>query len=310
MANGAATIFVGGRWRKIEEENEVLQSELAESRRETAVSATALRCAEAGLEAAARTEEKLRAELSAATADATCCGQSLAASRLAFDEVSEAVALANCRAAELAQARSILSEEAAQLHQALDRAQREACGARTALAASEQRISLERSCRGKAESRGEHLEAEVAVGQNRLVAARTHVELLLREKERLWGQLARSRRQGEGIETSSASRKASRPCSTGPPARSASQASLASPVKKGAPAVAVPSPKGTASGSPSAAELERKLWHTQKALERERASHENTRLALMGYQGWAAEPAREESAYDIAAGTALASAGA
>merc|ERR1719190_253382 len=64
----------------------------------------------------------------------------------------------------------------------------------------------EQSGRCEAEAHGKHLQAELAVVEARLTNRGTHVDLLLREKERLWSQLSRARQAADSPKKAGCSR--------------------------------------------------------------------------------------------------------
>ncbi|CAE8642015.1 unnamed protein product, partial [Polarella glacialis] len=120
----------------------------------------------------------------------------LASSRQSSEELSEANSAAGRRAERLGQESEAFAAACGQLRSELEASQAEASRRRSLAAGAEQSAAFERSAKGRAEARNEHLEAELAAAQCRLANRGTHVELLIRERERLWAQLERSRRRG------------------------------------------------------------------------------------------------------------------
>mmetsp|Transcript_89449 Transcript_89449/g.158768 ORF Transcript_89449/g.158768 Transcript_89449/m.158768 type:complete len:293 (-) Transcript_89449:28-906(-) len=269
-----AAVTVGGRWREIELENESLVLQLGRSREEVDVAQAALRCAQDGLASADHLESALRSELAEALQDRDLAQEKWTSSQRACEELAEAAQLSHSWATELGESRDAFSAESYELKRELQVAEAEASRFRALAASSEQRTGLERSSRWKAEARNEHFEAELAVVQGRLANRGTHVDLLLREKERLFVQLAR-RRQGEA-------ERPMRPKSAPMVKRGSSQGGDVPGSTPSMSTAAGKSDKGRAvcETGGTLAELERKLWHAQRALERERACHEATRNAL------------------------------
>merc|ERR1711920_317696 len=154
-------------------------------------------------------------------------------------------------------------------------------------------------CRARAEV--ERLRAELDAAESRLANRGTHVDLLLREKERLWGQLSRERKRCEPKArhpANSCSSPTSSPAKPSRPmqapngeglARSASVGNQPRQGKGGGKSLRSNSMQTTqndhAVSAAGIAELERRLWHTQRALDKERQSHEETRDALTKCQG-------------------------
>merc|ERR1712039_759875 len=65
------------------------------------------------------------------------------------------------------------------------------------LASTELRAANEAAGRCRAAAEVERFRAELDAAESRLANRGTHVDLLLREKERLWGQLSRERKRCE-----------------------------------------------------------------------------------------------------------------
>lgn len=265
-------VAVGGRWREIEEQNVAQARHLKELRSEAEVERAALQssrmrvaelealaakfCLERDAEAAA--SQEFRAEIRILrTQLGDSCEQGSASQLQASELQAECVA----RLAEVTT-----------LQEALEATRAEARSFRSQLAATAQRLALEQSSRNEANALVDRLKAELQAAEGRLINRGTHVELLLKEKERLWAQLMRARRVPE------VKRGAAGDSSTDGPAAKPD----AKPAKPRVSSVAVKAkpPEQQAEGVACAPDLERRLWHAMKALERERASHEQTHRLL------------------------------
>merc|ERR1712224_149687 len=190
-------------------------------------------------------------------------------------------------------------DEASQLHAVTARA--------------ELKASREEGGRLEAETSRDCLQVELNASEGRLVNRGAHVELLLRDKERLWGQLARARRRSANDDVKDTRR---RPLEDAPdtpekvamPKRRSGYAGHTRPQSSGSRSSGTPS-KGHAPRASSASnlqracgqslddrslELERQLWHLQRALERERAGHEQAREALR-IRCWRQKPGMEDA---------------
>lgn len=288
---GPPRIGVGGRWREIEEENRTLCLELRAWQSEAAL-------AHEQTEAAVHEAAMMRLQATAAeqacqrTKDeaAHLCNE-LSFVREALSEAAIASATLESRACEAEDARQRLSAECSALQLRLCAHEEENFRMESISSKAELKASREESGRLDAETSRDSLKAELSVSEGRLVNRGTHVELLLRDKERLWGQLARARRSSTTKDSSKdppETPKKATASSRSQPHAGTRPCSAASPVCR-------TPPKGLPRRSPSASsvgdrrpqmvdegrlELERQVWHLQRALERERQGHEQTREAL------------------------------
>lgn len=230
-------------------------------------------------------------------------GQSEAAFlRRALEEGAEVNAGLQSRVFEISSAHDRLFAECAALQRGFRAEEEEASQLQILAARAELRASREEGGRLEAEARRDCLQVELSVAEGRLINRGTHVDLLLRDKERLWGQLARARRgtctNDESKEPPSTPQKDD--VATGRPAgasgrvrpRSAAGSACSTPTKgphrRSPSASAGNESKTPAPQEERCLELERQLWHTQRALERERAGHEQAREALR-VRGWRAD---------------------
>lgn len=244
---------------------------------------SALEVCQHSLARSAEQEEALHCRLYEEAAAASQLRRALAAEEAALAEALEAGRSAWTRIGELSERGEATSAECATLQSELSRSRAETSRFRGLAASWEVQAAQEHSWWTEAEASSSRLREDLAAAESRLANRGTHVELLLREKERLWSQLSTARRQpasgGEGGRA--------RPCSPQVAQGSSDQAARASrPASAGAGA-------GTASGSAATRpaelrrdrfaveDLERQLWHTRRALERERQSHEETREVLL-----------------------------
>ena len=247
------SIAVGGRWREIEDENAQLRRDLVASQVLREQQEADLNKASEELEALKSEALDLRQQAQEKIEEAQGLCEALESSEKAREQLEKQKLEAACREEELVATQEALCLEVKTLGQSLEEAKDLAKQLRAQLATKEQHLGLEMSLKKKAEAKNEILEVELSTMETRYGKQSTHVQLLLREKERLWSQLSRSREQ--------------KPCE--PP-----KVRCEAPVR--------PRPKSVRQKKQEpatglVAELERKLWHTQKALERERAAHERTR---------------------------------
>lgn len=292
-------VGVGGRWRVLEEENDELSLELQTLRNEVASTRQELQVAKCGFAASASDADALRGECHETTVEVCRLRGELASVSASLWETSEARVVANGRVDQLEVARTELTEECSSIQRSFEVLREETVQQRRILASSELRAANEGAGRCRAEADIERLRAEVEAAAFRLVNRGTHVDLLLREKERLWGQLSRERKRCEprakvaenttaagGTQTHAKKARAPpgsgveggvRPASAGAQPR---QGKGAGKMLKASHQLATSNPAAS-----SVAELERRLWHTQRALDKERQSHEETRESLKACQG-------------------------
>jgi len=268
------TVAVGGRWQEIEDANHRLSRDLAVAEEDAISQKSALAKAEAALQMAASRDSSLREALEAKAAEAEALRESLVLSAQALAETSAAASIANEEVSQLTSSCSSFSFECQRLRQSLEESLAEASRTMTQLAARQQDLSLESSQKAEMAAKNLHLESELAMLQSRYTNQGTHVQLLLREKERLWTQLSRCR-------------------NTAPrsPAQHVEVGARPRPVNEGRKRSSSLTVKKQVEGAAAVhdaralADLERKLWHAQKALERERSQHEVTKSELETVRG-------------------------
>jgi len=186
-------IAVGGRWREIEEQNLQLGAALSELGAQAEGDRRALHRAQAELEAEVGAASRGREELHEVRAEARASAQEVAALRraLAYQEevAARAEALAEERQATIVCLGEACSEAERGRAAEADAANR--CRARLA----GRTVDLDQETRRSAEAaaRSEALACELASTEERLSHRGTHVDRLLREKERLWSQLEQLR---------------------------------------------------------------------------------------------------------------------
>lgn len=284
----------------MEEENRALVAELNAWRSEAARAQEASQAARHE-ECATQAEMKLVEESRRnAQNDAAELQSEVAFLRQTLSEAAAGSASLESRACDYGAARDRLSAELAMSQLSLSAQEGEASSFESIAARAELKASREEAGRLEAETSRDCIQAELNMAQGRLVNRGTHVDLLLRDKERLWGQLARARRHTskddvkEAPETPKKAATAAkiRPASASgrPRPHSASGQSCVTPPKlscRRSPSVSDTTDRRTAAPPPDehCLELERQLWHLQRALARERAAHEQAREA-MRINGW------------------------
>eukprot|EP00927_Polykrikos_kofoidii_P072439 TRINITY_DN68558_c0_g1_i1.p1 TRINITY_DN68558_c0_g1~~TRINITY_DN68558_c0_g1_i1.p1 ORF type:complete len:408 (+),score=70.93 TRINITY_DN68558_c0_g1_i1:85-1308(+) len=340
VATGPPRIAVGGRWRALEEENQTLAAELAAHRCEVSAATSACAAAESIVKGSEEIAAASQKECAEAKIEATELRCEISILRCNLNEASEAAEQSRDYSEQLEKANEILLEELFLSQEDSDVLRKQASALRASGAACEVRVRHEVDAMAVAESSCERLRAELEVMESRLANRGTHVDLLLRDKERLWTQLSRARRQSEGgggcggiaggkdhmtttkprelaidgntdssvnpnrelcdsssgngrveseakgagVRTASAPSRPSKHTKKQPTAK----ARLSQPGSGDARIVAgVATPAACKSRTDCkesrTAELERKLWHLQKALEKERTAHEQTRATIQRY---------------------------
>ncbi|CAE7207006.1 unnamed protein product [Symbiodinium necroappetens] len=187
------TVAVGGRWQEIEDANHRLSRDLALAEEDAVSHKLALAKAEASLRMADSRNSGLREALEAKAAEAEAFRESLVLSAQALAETSAAASIANEEVSQLTSSCSSSAFECQRLRESLEESLAEASRTMTQLAAKQQDLSLESSQKAEMAAKNLHLESELAMLQSRYSNQGTHVQLLLREKERLWTQLSRCR---------------------------------------------------------------------------------------------------------------------
>eukprot|EP00438_Fugacium_kawagutii_P029708 Skav204893 [mRNA] locus=scaffold1926:43080:43751:+ [translate_table: standard] len=189
----AVTIAVGGRWREIEEDNSKLRSRLADLEHQSLTQKDSLDHVSQKLEVTTSEMHALRMENMSKTAELHSLEESFCASTA---EIAEMKATAEVSALTIRQMNSQQDASSAKiqsLRQELEEALQQACQLKVQIASKEQALALESSLRKKAEAKNQLYHAELCTLESRLAKQGTHVQLLLRDKERLWSQLSRCR---------------------------------------------------------------------------------------------------------------------
>ena len=256
------TIAVGGRWREIEDENAQLRRDLVDSRAQLEQQEAELKASFSELEASRAEAFGLRRQEEESMVEAQRLCEALESSKKAREEVEAQNLEAARREEELLATKEALCLEVKKLGQGLEEANDGAFQLRAQLATKEQLLALETSLKKKAEAKNEMFHVELSTLESRYGKQSTHVQLLLREKERLWSQLSRSREAK-------------------PPVSEPSKPRCEAPVPR-AKSFVRRKQEPTVGAVGLVAELERKLWHTKRALDRERAAHERTKGDCMG----------------------------
>lgn len=303
-------VGVGGRWHAIEEENRALASELQAWRGEA-------ESAHGELATARREEQALQSQ--SAASEAVCeasnqelhdCQSEAAFLRQTLARGAEASADLQGQIFEVTGARSELAAECAALQRSLGKHEEQASQLQGLAARAELKASREESGRLEAEASRDCLRAELNIAEERLVKRGVHVDVLLQDKQRLWSQLSRARRSN-CIETDSKDAPRTPKKGESAPIREhiASHSGHARPRSASSTPTKAP-PKGSACSTPTKVpcrrsvnttansdsrplalqderclELQRRVWQLEKALERERAGHEQARESLR-IRGW------------------------
>ena len=247
----SVTIAVGGRWREIEDENSQLQHQLAASEARFSAQKSELDAVCEKLKLATSELERLEVSNMSKTAEMHLLEESLNAST---EEIGEMRAAAEVSASTIQLQNSQQQASAAEiehLRRELEGELHQIGQMKSQLASKEQTLALESSLRRKAEARNELFHAEMCTLESRFAKQGTHVQLLLRDKERLWSQLSRTRiPKSESKEQSKQNVE--------PPAASVKVEAKTNRVRKSS------NPRKI-DVTVASSDLERKLWHTQKA---------------------------------------------
>lgn len=193
----------GARWHELEDENRVLGIELREEGNEIAEFSIRLASSRAEYEAeqsiAAELSRRARKQIVAETTAAAETTEELKLLQRSFAEVACAGAEAR-RVADLrAEGLKAADVTRQRLEEALEQAQMESekCCSRSARIG--ERLAVEREERQEAVRRVEQLQSELSAASGQLMSRTTRVDALLRDKQRLWGdlnQLSRTQRPG------------------------------------------------------------------------------------------------------------------
>eukprot|EP00435_Cladocopium_sp_Y103_P044250 s1015_g12.t1 len=267
----AVTIAVGGRWREIEDDNSDLRSKLAISEAQISMQRSELEDASEKLRCATSEMDILQRENASKAEEMNALKDSLRASKAEIAEMTISAEFSASMIGRMNSQQDASSEQIESLRLELQERFHELGQFKSQLASKEQALQLELTLKKKAEAKHQLCHAELCTLESRYAKQGSHVQLLLRDKERLWSQLARCRgserkEQSKQDEPVEAVKKV-----VDPHRNQANRLRKSSTSRKN---------YDQTNALPSVTELERKLWHTQKALERERAVHEATKAAL------------------------------
>lgn len=235
-----AAVAVDGRRREIDDEYAELRKELAACRDQHARQMSVLDETSAKLRNLFSENDSLQSE-------------ALRRNHVEMEEMKTSEAELTMRVGDLTAAKDALTLECTSLREKLEAVHHETFQLKSQLGSKEQTLALELSLKRKAEARNEHLQSELCALESRYAKQGTHVQLLLREKERLWSQLNRSRAASDSTRKESCKEpQADLPKECQAKVQTSSlRISRESSAK--------------VRTSSAVAELERKLWHTQKA---------------------------------------------
>lgn len=192
-AMSAVTIAVGGRWREIEDDNSKLRSKLADLEHQFLMQKNLLDHVSQKLEVATSETDALRMENMSKTDELHSLEASFCASTAEIAEMKATAEVSASMICHMNSQQDASSEKIQSLRQDLEEALREACQLKVHIASKEQALALESSLKKKAEAKSQLRHAELCTLESRLAKQGTHVQLLLRDKERLWSQLSRCR---------------------------------------------------------------------------------------------------------------------
>jgi len=297
MSVTCARVSLGGRWQEMEEKNVALRAELQACHGEAvqaeltlAAAESERRAAEKEADASCRRGNECAEQVLQLQSEATFLSRALA-------EAAEDNARIECCAQEFARSHSTAADECSALRQRSEEAEAEMSSLRRLVSEFEGCASQEQAGRREAETRCDCLQAELSLAEARLTNRGTHVDLLLRDKERLWVQLERARRRGDGKGTKNDAMGERTKCESrnGPstPVKSREVTTPGAATRRTAHNGTGAHPGGSQKLRSSSvteviskqdgrvADLERKIWHLQRALDKERAGHEQTREALL-----------------------------
>lgn len=193
MVHEGVTIAVGGRWREIEDENSELRSKLVASEQQLAVHKDMVVSVSDQLRVATSEMDSLRTENTSKADQLLSLKESL---RISYAEIAEMKAQAEMSSSiiyDMNSQQDSSSEMIESLRGALEEKLHEASQFKTQLASKEQALALQSSLKKKAEAKNDLFHTELCTLESRIAKQSTHVQLLLRDKERLWSQLSRYR---------------------------------------------------------------------------------------------------------------------
>lgn len=289
-------VLLGGRWKALEDQN----AELSDSLK---IQCQALHDVETRLKAALKKQTELEAEVQVALDRRAESERSLSQTRGELSEAQSKLSETNECLREAENDRSSLREQIACLNQVKTDLTSKLLGAETQSEEIQRRLDLEesrlaRECclREEAEKRAKMLEQELSAAAATIEGKGKHVEMLLRDKERLWSQLTQLRRSnGNKTNTSQVREKSNNSsvacesvkekkekavsCSSGSShisrARRPGSTGTCGRVRR-----AGYNGAGHQDGNSSSGDLERRIWQLERCLACERKNHEQTRALL------------------------------
>ena len=252
----AVTIAVGGRWREIEDENSDLRSKLAASEALVSMQRSELEDAFEKLRCTASDMDILQRENASKTEEVNALKNSLRASTAEIEEMTASAEVSASMIRDMNSEQDASSENIESLRLQLEERLHELGQFKSQLASKEQALQFESTLKQKAEAKHQLCHAELCTLESRYAKQGSHVQLLMRDKERLWSQLARcrgseSKEQSKQDGPVEAVKKVVDP-----------QRNQANRLRKSSTSRKTYDQTNTL---PSVIELERKLWHTQKA---------------------------------------------
>ena len=253
MVHEGVTIAVGGRWREIEDENSELRSKLVASEQQLAVHKDMVVSVSDQLRVATSEMDSLRTENTSKADQLLSLKESLRISYAEIAEMKAQVEMSSSIIYDMNSQQDASSEMIESLRGALEEKLHEASQFKTQLASKEQALALQSSLKKKAEAKNDLFHTELCTLESRIAKQSTHVQLLLRDKERLWSQLSRYR---DGKKENG---DVSKQDNTEVLQNAKLQQNRSKSLKR---SCKVSDPCHTS--NTSMAELEKKLWHTQK----------------------------------------------
>lgn len=252
----AVTIAVGGRWREIEDDNSDLRSKLAASEALVSMQRSELEDAFEKLRCTASDMDILQRENASKTEEVNALKDSLRASTAEIEEMTASAEVSASMIRDMNSEQDASSENIESLRLQLEERLHELGQFKSQLASKEQALQFESTLKQKAEAKHQLCHAELCTLESRYAKQGSHVQLLMRDKERLWSQLARcrgseSKEQSKQDGPVEAVKKVVDP-----------QRNQANRLRKSSTSRKTYDQTNTL---PSVIELERKLWHTQKA---------------------------------------------
>ncbi len=193
MVHEGVTIAVGGRWREIEDENSELRSKLAASEQQLAVHKDMVVNVSDQLSVATSEMDSLREENTSKADQLLSLKESLRISYAEIAEMKTQTEMSSSIIFDMNSQQDASSEMIENLRVALEEKLHEASQFKTQLASKEQALALQSSLKKKAEAKNDLFHTELCTLESRIAKQSTHVQLLLRDKERLWSQLSRYR---------------------------------------------------------------------------------------------------------------------